>query len=361
MNEKVRQIQQEYQKVRELSNYSILDIESSLKDLAEKGFVWILKDLKEICEAEEILIEHYLNKFRSYQIYDNLEVNPYLQPSVETAAKPPSQSSLDLAPVQKEKQTKKQQQHLEVRDVKQFIGYKKARELEKKVIELCQNFPSYEVDHIVNQIERSARSIKDSIEMGEQVYVCGKFNQYSIAIGSAKETSAWLQMSLGQNYITQVQFDELEYLTTQVVRILTKNLSNIKEKEGKGMDLPNPFTPNVKNFGAYNNALLLVEMIYEVTRKPEFWKEKNLVKKMRKRATSSVANIAEAHQLYIPKKFRFFNDSMKALDGLDSLLETSLIKGIISEKELKEIVELRISIRNVLSTKMKNISDEKAS
>lgn len=360
MNEKVRQIQQEYQKVRELSNYSIFDIESSLKDLAEKGFVWILKDLKEICEAEEILIEHYLNKFRSYQTYDNLEVNPYLQPSIESTAKPPSQSSLDSAPVQKEKQTKKQQ-HLEVRDVKQFIGYKKARELEKKVIELCQNFPSYEVDHIVNQIERSARSIKDSIEMGEQVYVGEKFNQYSIAIGSAKETSAWLQMSLEQKYITQVQFDELEYLTTQVVRILTKNLSNIKEKEGKGMDLPNPFTPNVKNFGAYNNALLLVEMIYEITRKPEFWKEKNLVKKMRKRATSSVANIAEAHQLYMLKKFRFFNDSMKALDGLDSLLETSLIKGIISEKELKEIVELRISIRNVLLTKMANISGEKAS
>ncbi|RTR26281.1 four helix bundle protein [Robertmurraya yapensis] len=360
MNEKVRQIQQEYQKVRELSNYSIFDIESSLKDLAEKGFVWILKDLKEICEAEEILIEHYLNKFRSYQIYDNLEVNPYLQSSIETAAKPPSQSSLDFAPVQKEKQTKKQQ-HLEVRDVKRFIGYKKARELEKKVIELCQNFPSYEVDHIVNQIERSARSIKDSIEMGEQVYVGERFNQYSIAIGSAKETSAWLQMSLGQKYITQVQFDELDNLTTQVVRILTKNLSNIKEKEGKGMDLPNPFTPNVKNFGAYNNALLLVEKIYEITRKPEFWKEKNLVRKMRKRATSSVANIAEAHQLYISKKFRFFNDSMKALDGLDSLLETSLIKGIISEKELKEIVELRISIRNVLSTKMANISGEKAS
>ncbi|MCM3443715.1 four helix bundle protein [Metabacillus halosaccharovorans] len=359
MNKIVEQIQQDYRKKRELSNHSIYDIEGSLKELAEKGIIWVLKDLGDICEAEEILIEKYLHVYRANQIYDNLEEFLNIQSPKNLSAAISHKPSQSTTP-SKEKQTKKRQ-HLEVRDVKQFIGYKKAKELEKKVIELCQNFPSYEVDHIVNQIERSASSIKDSIEMGEQIYVGEKFNQYSIAIGSAKETTAWLQMSLGQKYITEVQFDELDNLTTQVVRILTKKLSNIKEKEGKGMDLPNPFTPNVRNFGAFNNALLLVEKIYEVTRNPEFWKEKNLVKKMRKRATSSVANIAEAHQLYIPKKFRFFNDSMKALDGLDSSLETSLIKGIISVKELKEIDELRISIRNVLSTKMKNISDERVS
>lgn len=359
MNNIVEQIQKSYQAERIRVSYCVYDIGTYLKDLAEKGLIWVLKDQKNISDPEKILIEHYLNEYRANQTYDNLEEFLNIQSPKNLSAaisRKPSQSTTPS----KEKQTKKRQ-HLEVRDVKQFIGYKKAKELEKKIIELCQNFPSYEVDHIVNQIERSACSIKDSIEMGEQIYVGEKFNQYSIAIGSAKETTAWLQMSLGQKYITQVQFDELDNLTTQVVRILTKNLSNIKEKEGKGIDLPNPFTPNVKNFGAYNNALLLVEKIYEITRKPEFWKEKNLVKKMRKRATSSVANIAEGHQLYIPKKFRFFNDSIKALDGLDSSLETSLIKGIVPEKELKEIDDLRISIRNVLSTKMANISDEKAS
>ncbi|MGN8843004.1 four helix bundle protein [Niallia sp. HCP3S3_B10] len=360
MNEQVKRIQQEYKRKRELSNYSILDIEVRLKELAEKGVIWVLKDVGGICEAEEILIEKYLHNYRANQIYDNLEESLDIQSPNNFSAvisRNPPQSRTPS----NEKQTKKQQQHLEVRDVKQFIGYKKARELEKKVIEMCKNLPSYEVDHIVNQIERSAGSIKDRIEVGEQIYVGEKFYQYSIAIGSAKETSAWLQMSLGQKYITQVQFIELDNLTTQVVSILTKNLSNIKEKEGRGMDLPNPFTPNVKNFGAYTNALQLVEKIYEITNRREFWKEKDLVKIIRKRATSSVANLAEAHQLYIPKKFRFFNDSLKALDGLHSLLETSLIKGIISEKELKEIDELRISIRNVLSMKMKNISDEKMS
>ncbi|GAB1306598.1 four helix bundle protein [Bacillus altitudinis] len=247
------------------------------------------------------------------------------------------------------------------RGEKQSIGYKKAKELEERIIELCKNFPSFEVDHIVNQIERSAESIKERIQIGEQLYIREKFNQYSIAIGSAKETSAWLQVSLGQKYITQIQFEELDNMVNQVVRILTKTLFNIKEKEGKGLDLPNPFTPDVKNFGAYNNALLLVERIYEVTIRKEFWKEKDLVSKMRKHATSCMANVAEAHQLHIKKKFRFFNDSLKALRGLESALETSVSKGIISDESLKEVDEIRLSIRNVLSTNMKRISDEKAS
>ncbi|WP_272878807.1 four helix bundle protein [Bacillus altitudinis] len=241
------------------------------------------------------------------------------------------------------------------------MGYKKAKELEERIIELCKNFPSFEVDHIVNQIERSAESIKERIQIGEQLYIREKFNQYSIAIGSAKETSAWLQVSLGQKYITQIQFEELDNMVNQVVRILTKTLFNIKEKEGKGLDLPNPFTPDVKNFGAYNNALLLVERIYEVTIRKEIWKEKDLVSKMRKHATSCMANVAEAHQLHIKKKFRFFNDSLKALRGLESALETSVSKGIISDESLKEVDEIRLSIRNVLSTNMKRISDEKAS
>lgn len=359
MNSIVNRIQEEYRQKRELSNYSIFDIEAVLKNLAESGLIWVLKDMRDICEAERILIEKYLYDYRAKQIYDELEDHLPQQASKKTTNTPPSLPSLDSGPLQKQKLTKKPQ-HLEVRDVKRFIGYIKAKELEGKIIELCKNFPSYELDHIVNQIERSASSIKERIGVGEQIYVGEKFNQYSIAIGSAKETIAWLQISMGQRYITQGQFDDLDNLTTQVVRILTKSLSNIKEKEGKGMDLPSPYTPNVKNFGAYKNGLLLVEKIYEITGRTEFCKEKNIVKKLRRFATSCVANIAEAHQLHIPKKFRFFNDSLKALDGLDSLLDTCLTKGIISMREQDEISVLRAEIRNILSSKMSNLSKEKA-
>ncbi|MGX9931506.1 four helix bundle protein [Virgibacillus salarius] len=355
MNKKVEEIQNWYRNERELSNYSIMDIGEKLKNLAEKGLIWVLKDLKDTTESERIVINYYLDKYRAVQIYDNLQHLFPIPLSNSQCAITPSKSSKKVTPLQNQQHT------LEVRDVKQFFGYKKAKELEVRIIELCKNFPSFEVNHIVNQIERSAESIKERIQIGEQIYIGEKFKQYSFAIGSAKETSAWLQMSLGQKYITQTQFEELDNMVDQVVGILTKTLTNVKEKEGKGLDLPNPYTPNVKNFGAYDNALLLVEMIYEVTRRREFWKEKDLVRKMRKQATSCVANIAEAHQLYIKKKFRFFNDSLKALRGLESSLETSVSKGITSKESLKEISELRISIRNVLSANMSNISSERAS
>lgn len=61
--------------MRDKSNYSIFDIESSLKNLAKNGFVWVLKDMRDISGAEAILIEHYLNKFRTNQNYDNLETS----------------------------------------------------------------------------------------------------------------------------------------------------------------------------------------------------------------------------------------------------------------------------------------------
>lgn len=357
MNEIVEQIQKDYRKFREQCNYSFIDIGDKLKGLAEKGIVWILKDLKDISEYEEIIIDSYLNKYRANQIYDNLENHFKLHFSNQEAA--PNQSSQIVTSPHYD--SNNQQQYLNAKNVENFSGYKKAKKLEQSIIKVCKAFPSYERDHIVDQILRSAESIKRRIAKGEQNYIGERFNQYSIAIGSAKETSAWLQISLGQNYISKEQYHDLDNQVTEIVKILTGNLVNIKKEKGQGMYLPNPYTPNVKEFGAYNQALLLVEMIYELTRKKGFWGERHLQDDMRKNATSCVANIAEAHQLYIPVKFRFFNDALQALNALDSLLDTTLSKGIVLKERLKDIRKLRVSIRNILSKRMSNISKKKAS
>lgn len=361
MNKIVEQIQQDYRKKRELSNHSIYDIEGSLKELAEKGIIWVLKDLGDICEAEEILIEKYLHVYRTNQIYDNLEENFYIQTSNEQSTVYPHQMFSNQLK-QGNKTKKKQPNYLEVKDVKKFIGYQKAKELEENIIELCKSLPSYEREHIVDQIGRSAKSIKERIAMGEQIYVGEKFNQYSISIGSAKETAAWLQISFGQKYITQKQYNDMDNLVNQVVSILTKTLCHLRNRnnEGKGMELPSPYTPNVKHFGGYEKALLLVEKIYEITRQREFWQEKDLLYGMRRCATCCVANLAEAHQLYIPKKFKFFNEALKALNGLESKLETALTKGIISGDSFNEITHLKESIRNILLKRLGNISKDKA-
>src|SRR5699024_5248057 len=258
MNEIVAQIQGWYRNERELSNYSIMDVDDKLKYLAEKGLIWILKGMEGISNLEKVGIESYLNQYRTNQIYDNLDGTIHLQPSSETSSRTTSQSSPKTVPLQKIVKT------LKVRDVKQFEGYKLAKDLEEKIIEICRTYPSYDAN-IVDQIGRSAESIKKRIAMGEQMYIGEKFYQYSMAIGSAKETASWLQVSLGQKYISQEQYHELDNLVTQIVSILTRTLVNIKNKEGQGMDLPSPYTPNVKKFDAYNQALQLVERVYEVT------------------------------------------------------------------------------------------------
>jgi four helix bundle protein len=359
MNEIVEQIQQKYRKERDLCNFSIMDIGMNLKNLAEKGMIWVLKDQKDISEYEEIMIEFYLNKYRVNQNYDNLDNLLLLPTSKEEPTRTPFQPSPKVVPAKD--QMKKQQHILYVKNVKQFSGYKKAKELEEKITELCKNYPSYERDHIVDQIERSANSIKKSIALGEQIYVREKFNHYSIAVGSAKETISWLQMSLGQKYISQEQFVELDNLVTQVVSILTRTLTNIRENEGYGLDLPNPFTPDVKNFNAYQDALLLVEKIYEMTRKREFWKERDIIKGLRKNATSCVANIAESNQFYIDRKFSFINNALGALSGLCSWSETSMSKRIITKEDIVDIEKIRVSIRNILLRTLANISKRKAS
>lgn len=354
MNETVEQIQGWYRNERELFNYSIMDVDDKLKYLAEKGLIWILKGMEDISNLEKVGIESYLNQYRVNQIYDNLDGTFHLQPSSETSSKTTSQSSPKTVPLQKTVKT------LKVRDVKQFEGYKLAKDLEEKIIEICRTYPSYDAN-IVDQIGRSAESIKKRIAMGEQMYIGEKFYQYSMAIGSAKETASWLQVSLGQQYISQEQYGELDNLVTQIVSILTRTLANIKEKEGQGMDLPSPYTPNVKKFDAYNQALQLVERIYEITREQAFWREKSLVSNLRRYSTSCLANMAEGHQLSVPMMFRFFNDALQALDALDSLLETSVSKQIVTEESIADIRKLRESIRNILTKRLSNISKEKDS
>lgn len=248
---------------------------------------------------------------------------------------------------------------LKIKDVKNFSGYIKAKELEEKVYELCKQFPNYEREHLVDQLERSAESIKKSIAIAEQHFIREKFNQYSVAIGSCKEVSTWLEISLGQKYISQETFEELYKLTQSVLGILTATLANIKVNEGEWMSLPNPYTPNIRNFNVYTDSLRLVERIYEMTRRREYWKEKRLVLGMRSMAGSVAANISESNQLYVARKFKFFNNALEALDALESQLQTSLSKQIIMEKTLSEFDTLIMSIRRRIKRILKNISEQK--
>ena len=70
MNEAAVRIRGEYQNFREATAFSIFDIESRLEQLADEGKIWLLHGMKDLTEAESILINHYLNEKREFQIYD---------------------------------------------------------------------------------------------------------------------------------------------------------------------------------------------------------------------------------------------------------------------------------------------------
>lgn len=72
MNTLVQCTRMKYRNVRERSCYSIFDIEFLLKTLAGEGLIWTLQGMKDLTEAEDILIHHYLHEYRENQVYDTV-------------------------------------------------------------------------------------------------------------------------------------------------------------------------------------------------------------------------------------------------------------------------------------------------
>jgi hypothetical protein len=72
MNPKVEKVQHMYRSSRKEANYSIFDIETMLKKLADSGVIWMLKDMEDLTSAESILINYYLHEKRELQTYDSV-------------------------------------------------------------------------------------------------------------------------------------------------------------------------------------------------------------------------------------------------------------------------------------------------
>lgn len=72
MNVLVERTRMKYRNNREQVNYSIFDIELSLKTLAWEGLIWTLQGMEDLTEAEEVLIRYYLHEYRENQEYDDV-------------------------------------------------------------------------------------------------------------------------------------------------------------------------------------------------------------------------------------------------------------------------------------------------
>lgn len=248
---------------------------------------------------------------------------------------------------------------LEMRNVRNYKGYIKSKELENRIRDIVKGYPQIEKYVIVDQVLRASRDIAKNIASAEQMYIRKKYSAYSIAIGGCKEVSTWLDISLNQQYITSRINRELNDLCMQVVAILTKTLANIRDDVGNKMDLPSPYTPVLKNYDVYNKSLTLVDMIYKMTDNDKFKNEKRLKIQLRKMVTSVSANISESNQLYIEVKFRFLNNVLYSLSEMKSGMDTCLDNEYMTEKEFEEIENLCLSIEKMIKSFLANKSKER--
>ncbi|MCM3570506.1 hypothetical protein [Neobacillus mesonae] len=93
MNQVVKEIQDSYRLFREESNFSIMDIGEKLKELADQGLIWTIKEMRDISEHELILTKHYLKSHFENQIYDNLKNIPQMNSTLKDPNINPNQTS----------------------------------------------------------------------------------------------------------------------------------------------------------------------------------------------------------------------------------------------------------------------------
>src|SRR5699024_4753170 len=197
-----------------------------------------------------------------------------------------------------------------IQQIDKFIAYKKAIQLEKDVEQLTRNIPNFEMYHIIDQVVRSSASVRESIAKAEQHFIKQKFYNYSVAIGSAIETRAWIDMSLSLGYIDDEGHEKVDRLINEIISLLITTLKNIKSEHPNVVGLPPLYVPNIRNYNAYTLGLKLVEKVYELSNNRVFWTNNALQRGLRYNATSAVANIAESNQLYVKKKFVFLNQAL---------------------------------------------------
>ena len=114
--------------------------------------------------------------------------------------------------------------HLEV--------WKKSHELTLKVYKITRNFPSNEIYGITSQIKRSSSSIAANIIEGQSRQHTKEFIQFLyIAKGSVEETHYFLLLSKDLEYISQIEFDELEKLCISIKMMLNKLITVLKSKK----------------------------------------------------------------------------------------------------------------------------------
>ena len=98
------------------------------------------------------------------------------------------------------------------RSFRELKVYEKARLAAKDVFVLSKNFPREERYALTDQIRRSSRAIKAMLAeaWARRRYKAAFINKIDEALGETNETQSWLDDALDAQYLSEVDFKDLD-------------------------------------------------------------------------------------------------------------------------------------------------------
>ncbi len=114
-----------------------------------------------------------------------------------------------------------------MKSYKELIVWQKSVNLCTKIYQITSNFPKSEIYGSTSQIRRSVISIPSNIAEGH----CRGHKEYvqflKIAFGSGGELETQLIIALNINYLTQTEFNNLNLLLEEVMKMLNRLISSL--------------------------------------------------------------------------------------------------------------------------------------
>lgn len=122
-----------------------------------------------------------------------------------------------------------------IRRFQEIEAWQRARELAQAVYS-CSSGGAFSKDFVLrDQIRRAAISIMSNIAEGFERDGRAEFIQFlSVAKGSAGELEAQLYVALDQGYISELRFDELQYMVRHVERLIAGFIIYLKKSALRG-------------------------------------------------------------------------------------------------------------------------------
>ena len=105
---------------------------------------------------------------------------------------------------------------------RKLVVYQHSRRYVKTLYLLMKKFPAEEKYALCDQIRRAAVSITSNIAEGMgRVSEKDKLHFIEFAFGSLYETMSQIEIALDLEYITQEEYNDVEYQVTQIARMLS--------------------------------------------------------------------------------------------------------------------------------------------